>query len=341
MHPHLFTLPIWIFVAILGGAVGATFGGKSNRAAAIGCAFGALLAGLIASNLAFGKSVIPVQGYGVMILIGFSTAVALAEWRVPKIGVEYFRIFDLALTGAFLGITGARIFYIAMNWGDFNPYGDGAFDASKLVKMVAIWEGGLVFYGAFLVAIPWTYIYCRRHKLPAIPLLDIAAPGLVLGQAFGRIGCFLTGCCFGRTCPLPWAVTFPGRGDSLMGSPPFEAQVKLGELSAMAARSNPVHPTQLYASIAAFLTYAFLVTYWPRRKYDGQILSLTLIMAGTTRFFEEMLRNDDAPPFPAISDAVTVAQWLAVPIVLVGFGLMLYFRSKNAHYTPPVAAQKV
>ncbi len=320
----------------MGGAVGATFGGKSTRASVIGGVAGALLIGFVAFFLKFGHNLVAVQGYGVMILIGFVTAILLAAWRMPLIGVNGHHVLDMGLTGCFLGILGARIFYVLMNWNEFTPLVGGGFDASKIAKMFFIWEGGLVFYGAFLTAIPWGYYYCKRNKLPAIPFVDVAAPGLILGQAFGRIGCFLTGCCYGRSCSLPWAVTFPGRSEDMPGAPVFEWQVKAGEISAWMARSRPVHPTQLYAALAGFLTYAFLMLYWPRRKYDGQVLSLMLIMAGTTRFFEEMLRNDDAPPLPMISESITIAQWLAIPIVLSGFGLMLYFRKKNTLYTPPV-----
>ena len=329
MYPHLFSIPIWVFAAAVGAAVGATFGGKSNRASIIGGLIGALIAAVVAYLLPVGHNVIPVQGYGVMILIGFSLGVAFAEQRLPALGIKPLAALDMGLTGAFLGIAGARIFYILMTWNEFNPFASGTFDASKITKMFAIWEGGLVFYGAFLVAIPWAYIYCTRNKIPKIPFMDASAPGLIIGQAFGRIGCFLTGCCFGRTCDLPWAVHFPPN------SAPYDEQVRLGQLAANAARSAAVHPTQLYASIAGFLTWGFLYTYWPRRKYDGQILSLTLIMAGATRFFEEMLRNDDAPPLPSISDSITIAQWLAIPIMLTGFGLMFYFRKKNELYVPP------
>jgi phosphatidylglycerol:prolipoprotein diacylglycerol transferase len=96
-----------------------------------------------------------------------------------------------------------------------------------------------------------------------------------------------------------------------------------------------VHPTQLYASLAAALTYAFMYSYWPYRKYDGQILSLTIVMAGTTRFFEEILRADEAAFMPSVSTSMTVAQWVAIGIVLLGFGMMYLFRRRGVLYVPP------
>ncbi len=280
------------------------------------------------------------QGYGVMILLGFVTAVAIAEWRVRAIGVGPFKVLDMGLTGCALGIGFARVFYVLMTWHEFTPFTDHGFDWSRIGKMFAIWEGGLVFYGAFLSSIPWCFYYCRKNKLPVIPFVDACVPGLIIGQAFGRIGCFMTGCCYGRVCDyLPWAVQFPGRppaapGELSFGAPAFEAQLRLHQITQYNLASLKVHPTQLYASLAGFLTYAFLMAYWPRRKYDGQILALTLIMAGTTRFFEELLRNDDAPPLPSVSEWMTIAQWVAIPIVLLGIGLMIYFRKKGELYRP-------
>src|SRR5947199_220414 len=116
MYPHLFSIPMWIFAVLMGAALGATLGGKSNRAAIIGGAIGALLSGLIASRLPIGQNVVPVQGYGVMILLGFSLGIAQAEWRAPLLGVKHYHVLDMGLTGAFLGIGGARIFHIAENW---------------------------------------------------------------------------------------------------------------------------------------------------------------------------------------------------------------------------------
>ena len=336
MFPHLFSLPIWVFAAFLGGAMGASFSGKTLRAILIGGVAGIIIAGTIAYLLPVGKNLVPIQGYGVMILIGYFTAIYLAEGLARKIGIKAGHVLDMGLTGCLLGLIGSRGLHIILNWADFNPFIDGSFDRSKIFKMFAIWEGGLVYYGAFIITIPWSYIYCRRNNLPGIPFVDIVAPGLILGQAFGRLGCFLTGCCFGRTCDLPWGVTFPGpTPEAPMGAPAYEAQIKLGLLAANAHRSLSVHPTQLYASLAGFLTYGFIYTYWPHRKYDGQILSLMLIMAGSTRFFEEMLRSDDVPAFPSISSSMTVAQWTAIPIVLLGFAMMLYFRKRGRLYQPP------
>jgi phosphatidylglycerol:prolipoprotein diacylglycerol transferase len=151
-------------------------------------------------------------------------------------------------------------------------------------------------------------------------------PSLIAGQAFGRIGCFMFGCCYGKMCDLPWAVHFPH------GAPAWQAQVADGVIGEHAAFSAGVHPTQIYALIAGALTAAFLYAWWPRRRYDGQILALSLIMAGVSRFFEQMLR-DDEPAALASVPSMTVANWLAIVVVVAGAGLLLYFRRRGKLHT--------
>src|SRR5436190_10993818 len=104
MHPHLFSLPIWVFAALLGGAMGASFSGKTLRAILIGGAAGTIIAGTIAFMLPVGKNLVPIQGYGVMILIGYFTAIILAEGLARKIGIKAGHVLDMGLTGCLLGL---------------------------------------------------------------------------------------------------------------------------------------------------------------------------------------------------------------------------------------------
>jgi len=327
MYPVLFHIPLTLLAAIAGAIVGAAFGDNKLRNTVIF----ALLGAAVLSAAAFLKAStmsVPVQGYGSMILLGFLTGVGMAARRAHLIGVEPRHCVDIGIFGVIIGLAGSRFFHIIVYWPRFNPFVGGSFHVERIVDMFKIWEGGLVFYGAFLTVIPATWLYCRHYKLPPIKFLDLSVPSLIAGQAFGRIGCLLNGCCYGKTSDVPWGIHFPPT------APAYMSQVRAG-LDVPEACSLAVHPTQIYASIAATLTAAFLYTYWPRRKYDGQILSLMLIMAGTMRFFEELLRNDE----PALWDAVpllTVAMWIGLAIVIVGFALLLYFRSAaRSSLAPP------
>jgi phosphatidylglycerol:prolipoprotein diacylglycerol transferase len=335
MFPILFSLPVWLVAALFGALLGGmlTSGSLKTAWAVGGTAVGAVLGLLLAFNQPWGAGWIPVRGYGIMILSGFLLGVWLAARRSRKIGVESRHCLDVGMYGVVIGLTGARLFHVWMNWADFDPFASGKFDHHPLVKILLIWEGGLVFYGTFFTVIPFTWLYCRAFKLPKLAFLDMAIPSLFAGLALGRIGCFLNGCCYGKTCDLAWAVRFPHGPEGEL-SPPFHWQASQGLVSEHAARTLPIHPTQIYASIAAALTCAFLYLYWPRRKYDGQILSLGLIMAGSTRFFEELLRTDEGAAYPQISAVLTIAQYLALFLVASGFACLLYFRSRAKRGSP-------
>ena len=122
----------------------------------------------------------------------------MAARRSELLGVAKTHCIDIGTYGAFLGIAGARLLNMALSWPDYPPiFGEGNGIA------------GLDFFGAFATSIVFTYLYCRYHKIPAVPFLDLAVPSLIAGQAFGRMGCFFYGCCYGKPTTLPWHVCFP------------------------------------------------------------------------------------------------------------------------------------
>ena len=320
MHPILFNLPVWLAAALAGGVLGASLADNAKRKvwtilAGLGAA---ALAGAVAAH-AYGGKALPVHSYGVMILLGFLCGVWLPARRARLIGAEPRHVMDVGVGGVVLGLLGARLFYVIMTWSQFNPFQPAGFDFSRVLDMFKLWQGGLVFFGAFLVVLPWAWLYSRWHKIRPLVFLDLLVPGLAAGLAFGRIGCFLNGCCYGSACNLPWAVTFP------IDSPAYKAQALLGQLPAGAAHSLPVHPAQLYSSISAALIAGFLYALWPRRRFDGQVTSIMMIMVGLVRFFEEMLRNDDVAAFPNFAPTLTIAQWVAIGLIALGLGLLATF----------------
>ena len=342
MYPHLFKIPVYVLtllgVALLSATIIspllAQIKNRVNRTAlstvCILCC--AALGGWWSFHQSWGQNQVPVQGYGMMILLGFLCGVWLPWRRSHLLGVDPKHCVDIGVWGVMLGLAGARVFHVLLNWPEFDPFHDGGFDFARVARMFKLWEGGLVFYGAFICALLWTWFYCKHFKLPALPFLDLSVPGLISGLALGRIGCFLNGCCYGNLSSLPWHVRFP------RGSPAYEWQVNARMISPVAPATLAIHPTQLYASLAAGLSAAFLYFYWPMRKYDGQIVALMLMMAGASRFFEEILRADDVAAFPSLSQSMTIAQWLAIPIFLMGIVLLFYFRNKDSHFKPLAAS---
>ncbi|REK27117.1 MAG: hypothetical protein DWQ42_07360 [Planctomycetota bacterium] len=161
---------------------------------------------------------LPIRGYGVMMMFGIVGGVLLATSRAPALGLDPDKIFSLAFWLFLGGILGARLFHVIQ-------YRD-SYDS--LVKVINIQEGGLVVYGAFIGGMVAVMAFVRRHRLPLLAVADLLAPSFALGLCLGRIGCLLTGCCFGGTCDLPWAVTFPSLSTPYKMSPPYQRQIELG-----------------------------------------------------------------------------------------------------------------
>lgn len=224
--------------------------------------------------LPFGWKPLPIFAYGTMLMIGFLSALYLARRRAKRAGIEPDVLTDVALVTLLSGVLGARLFFVI----EFRRHMENG-----LLEFFKIWEGGLVFYGGFLGALAALIVYVRRRGLPLAGLLDVIAPSLMLGLAFGRIGCFLNGCCYGRPTHLPWAVVFPH--GALAYQPPNALPP-----------GTAVHPTQLYESLGAFLAYIVLEIYFRRKHRRGQVALLLCMLYPVLRFILEFLRADTHVP---------------------------------------------
>jgi len=162
---------------------------------------------------------IAIRGYGVMFLLGIISGVGLSVYRGKRVGMQPELIYSLALWIFVAGMVGARGFYVIEYW-------DKGFQRETMMETIKavlnITQGGLVVFGGLIGAIGAILVFASKHKLPLLPLADMAAPGMMLGLAFGRIGCFFNGCCFGDVCEAPWAVEFPA------GTAPHMRQVEQG-----------------------------------------------------------------------------------------------------------------
>jgi len=266
------------------------------------------------------KSGIPVFGYGMMMFIGFSSATWLASRRVRKIGQPPEAIWDMMMWALIPGLIVARLTYLLQNW---NQVFAGKQGGQLLVAALALWDGGIVFYGGVMGGIIGIVIFCRKRNVSPVAMLDVIVPSLFVGEGFGRIGCFLYGCCFGRACTLPWAVRFPP--DSLT----FEKLVERGTIQPDAAATIPLHPTQLYSSVAAFVLAGILAWYFRRRPFDGAVLALAWILYPINRYVLETLR-DDEPGRLGID--LTFSQQVSIALVISG-GVAMYYFSRQRKLT--------
>ena len=228
-----------------------------------------------------------------MIALAFVFGLWTATRRARLVNVSPEAIADVTLWIMLGVIVGARTTYVVTYWKD-------EFAGQPLTEIFAIWHGGLVFYGGLVGAIIAGTIYLRWKKLPLWKIADVLAPSIALGSVFGRIGCFLNGCCYGRACAAPWAVSFPAENPL---HPP----------------TTPVHPTEIYDALLNLGLYFFLSWLFRRKKFDGQIFAAYLICYAFTRSFVEHFRGDYTDAHHHFG--LTPAQLTSVPILVAGLTL--------------------
>lgn len=223
----------------------------------------------------------PIFGYGFMLFLGFVAATALASYRADQQGLPEGAIWDLTFWLFVCGIGGARLWYVIQ-------YSHRYFGPGKSpLNLINLPDGGLVFYGGLVGGVVAMVVYCRVKNIPLLKLGDIAITSVFIGMMFGRIGCFLNGCCWGDACDLPWAVTFPP------GSVPYNAEVARGLIFENAPGSRALHPTQLYSALNALVLAILTFCYYPYRRRDGAVMAVGWLAYPISRFTIEFLRNDE------------------------------------------------
>ena len=268
------------------------------------------------SPIIFKVGPILIYSYGLMMGIGVVLAMWLSERITKKEGLNHLKILDLMLVVFLASIVGGRLLRVFLDWSLYAP------DPLKIFK---VWEGGLDFYGGLILAIPVGIWYLQRNKLPVLKTVDLVIPYVPLAVAFGRIGCFLEGCCHGTLTTVPWAVRFPkwfSAQDGIIGTPAFIQHMNMHLVESSATLSLPVHPTQLYSSLYLFVVFFILVILRKHKKFDGEILSAYLILYAIARFFVEFLRGDAQKAFFDISlyQLFSMAFFISGIIWMIVFG---------------------
>jgi phosphatidylglycerol:prolipoprotein diacylglycerol transferase len=242
--------------------------------------------------VAFTISGLTVHWYGILLASGFMLGLWTAGRRGMKIGLNAEDLSNLVLWIFICGIAGAKLLYV-INEGD----------TGKPLKELLFQRSGLVFHGALIGASAAIIIFTRVKKMPVWATFDALAPSIALGHAFGRLGCFMTGCCYGKTCALPWAVTFPDGHPTHPGN---------------------VHPTQIYESLLNFSLYAGLALLFRKRKFDGHVFAAYLLGYAVIRFGIEFLRDD---PRGNTLGGLAPGQLISIGLVIAGGILWAKLRS--------------
>jgi phosphatidylglycerol:prolipoprotein diacylglycerol transferase len=180
-------------------------------------------------------------------------------------------------------------------------------------EIFMIQRGGLVFYGGFFGAAIVTIFYARRKNIPLWKFADVLAPSIALGHAFGRIGCLMTGCCYGKQCSLPWVIHFP----------PGHATHSIGQ------EAIGVHPTQIYESLLNIGLYVFLAWLYRRKKFDGQIFAMYLLCYAVVRSFVETFRADYKAADYFFHGALSPGQFTSIGVFVAGLILFWILRPRH------------
>ena len=271
---------------------------------------GAMICVLMPMLAAANGQGIPVRGYGFMLLVAAMSGTWLTVVRGRTMGFDADTLVSLAMEVFLWGIVGARLFYVIQKHDSFFGFDKSLVESFRDIMNIA--GGGLVVFGSLPTAAAATWWFAKRRGLSVLRLADCIAPGLLVGLAIGRVGCFLNGCCYGGECDLPWAVCFPP------DSPPFVDQSQRGLLEIASRQSLPIHPTQLYSAIDAGILAMLAIAFTPLRRRDGEIFALVLSLHPLSRIVLEEIRTDEQPVF---GTPFSISQLFSIVLLACAMGL--------------------
>jgi phosphatidylglycerol:prolipoprotein diacylglycerol transferase len=273
----------------------------------------------------------PIFSYGVMLGTSMIAAWYIVMWLGERDGMDKDVLANGFIVAAVSAIVGARLLYIATNPNEF----------TSVVQWLNLRAGGLVAYGGFLGGFFGSLVYFRSKGISLLRFADVTAPTLALGLGLTRVGCYLYGCDFGARLgdDAPgWLVslgTFP-RWDNHEGSPAWSYHVTEYELPSSAAHSYPVHPTQIYESLAGLLLCTLTIVVWRRREFYGQVLLVLAMGYGLWRFLIEYVRDD---PERGFLFGFSTSQLISLAIVpIAGF---FYFKQRAEQRARPVPGSQL
>ncbi len=229
--------------------------------------------------------------YGFALVVAYLSAIWLGVHRAKQEGIPPGQILDLSVWLLVGAIIGAKLLLVIVDWRQY---------AAQPRLLLGIIRLGGVFYGGLILSVLTGLWYVRRKGLDTWQVADILAPSIALGQALGRVGCFMAGCCYGKSCHLPWAVTFtdPVAHDNV--GVPLHASL---------------HPTQLYSSLNSLAIFALLLWISRRKRFRGQVFWTYVAVYSVTRALIEFLRGDHRGAL--FGGTVSTSQFVSLLLILV------------------------
>jgi phosphatidylglycerol---prolipoprotein diacylglyceryl transferase len=247
---------------------------------------------LLPKLFSFGSFYLPT--YGVLVALGFLAGLTVTVRLARRNGLNSELITNLAVYVALAGLLGAKLLMIWFDWPNVQIFTLGFLQAA------GVYQGGLI------LAVAFAFFYMRRNKLPFLATSDIFAPGIALGHAIGRLGCFAAGCCWGKETKLPWAVTFHNPDAWALTGVPLE---------------TPLQPSQLYEFATEAMLFGYLYWRFGRAHEPGKIIGLYLVISSAVRFLIAFTRfHEQALPFGL---PLSITQWIALALAAAGATLLV------------------
>jgi len=239
---------------------------------------------------------IPIHTYGFLIAVGFLVAVWVIKRLSARDGLDVEKILDLTFWILAVGFMGARLLFVITRWHYF---------MEDPISIFKVWEGGLVFFGGPLAAMPFTIWYMKKHKIPLWKSMDAMIPGLVIAHAFGRLGCLAAGCCYGRPTGSGWGVKL------------------YSDLVDVSLRGIPLHPTQLYEFFALLILFFGMLRVFKNKIFDGQVILVYFIAYPILRSIVEIFRGDSIRGF-VIDDVLSTSQFISIIVFLIALAALVF-----------------
>jgi phosphatidylglycerol:prolipoprotein diacylglycerol transferase len=230
---------------------------------------------------------VTIYSYGFLIMCGALLAYYYALKQSPVIGLNTDGVSEMALLIILSSYVGGKIFLWFSDW---NYY------ITHPMKMISFNGSGFVFYGSFIVCIITLLFFFRYKKVKAAPAFDVLAVCTALVHGFGKLGCFMAGCCYGKICPPALGVIY---NHPLSQAHPLH---------------TPLYPVPLIDAFIIFCACGFLIWYRNRKKFEGELMLWYIFIYSTARFFTEFLRGDDDRGFIGL---LSQSQWVSLGLLVV------------------------
>ncbi len=262
----------------------------------------------------------PINTYGVFLAVAFLCAILIAVRLARRDGLPSEKIYDLSLWMLMAGLLGSKILMLFTE----PEYRE---NPALFLSLDFLRSGG-VWYGGLLGAVVAGYFLMKRYNLPWWKTADACAPGIAIGNFFGRQGCFAAGCCWGKPTTLPWGVQFTEQGHQITGVP-IDAHL---------------HPTQLYESFAMLLVFGFLFWLHKRKRFDGQVILAYALLYSIIRFAIEFVRDDPRGDVFGLTSLTGLSTSQIISLVIAIWALILVIlrhrRAKSVNLENPVILSK-